>query len=454
MISIVEAGAQLRARRVSSLELTRACLDKIEKLNPKVNAFITVLRGEAEKQAAERDAELARGVDRGPLHGIPVAYKDLIFTKGIRTTAGSRVYENFVPDHDAKLVQDFDKAGVVLVGKTGLHELAYGVTSNNPHFGPVRNPHDLERVPGGSSGGSGAAVVTDMAYMAMGSDTGGSIRIPASFCGCVGLKPTFGRVPRDGCFPLGFSLDHMGPLARTTRDCAISLEAISSLRGSVLPSGAATIKGLRIGLPENYYFDRTQPEVAAGVRKMADAASWLGAQVRPIRVPDIDAINAVARVILFVEASAALSPHLHKRELFGADVLALFDQGRLVSGVDYLNAQRLRRKYQKEFAKIWKDVDCLFVPGTPTTAPKIGQTRMTIDGVEDDVRLATTRPVRAVNALGLPVLSLPTGMDPAGLPMGVQIIGKPWDEATLIRIGSALEDAGAAVLTPPAILKS
>ena len=454
MISIVEAGARLRARRVSSLELTRACLDHIEKLNPKVNAFITVLRAEAEKQAAERDAELARGVDRGPLHGIPVAYKDLIFTKGIRTTAGSRIYENFVLDHDAKLVQDFDKAGVVLVGKTGLHELAYGVTSNNPHFGPVRNPHDLERVPGGSSGGSGAAVVTDMAYMAMGSDTGGSIRIPASFCGCVGLKPTFGRVPRDGCFPLGFSLDHMGPLARTTRDCAISLEAISSLRGSVLPSGAATIKGLRIGLPENYYFDRTQPEVAAGVRKMADAASWLGAQVRPVRVPDIDAINAIARVILFVEAAAALSPHLHKRELFGADVLALFDQGRLVSGVDYLNAQRLRRKYQKEFAKIWNEVDCLFVPGTPTTAPKIGQTRMTIDGVEDDVRLATTRPVRAVNALGLPVLSLPTGMDPAGLPMGVQIIGKPWDEATLIRIGSALEDAGAAVLTPTAILKS
>jgi aspartyl-tRNA(Asn)/glutamyl-tRNA(Gln) amidotransferase subunit A len=447
MLNIVEAGAQLRSRRVSSLELTRACLDRIEKLNPKVNAFITVTRAEAEKAAAERDAELARGVDRGPLHGIPVAYKDLIFTKGIRTTAGSKVFENFVPDHDAKLVEDFAKAGVVMLGKTGLHELAYGITSNNPHFGAVRNPHDLERVPGGSSGGSGAAVVTDMAFMAMGSDTGGSIRIPASFCGCVGLKPTYGRVPRHGCFPLGFSLDHMGPLARTTRDCALSLEAISSLRGSVPANVAASVKGLRIGMPENYYFERTQPEVVAGVRKLADAAAWLGAEIRPVRVPDIDAINAVARVILLVEASASLSPHLHKRELFGTDVMALFDQGRMVSGIDYVNAQRLRRKYQKEFAKIWKDVDCLFAPGTPTTAPKIGQTRMVIDGVEDDVRLATTRPVRAVNALGLPVLSVPCGVDGSGLPMGLQVIGRPWDEATLVRLGSALEDAGVTVVT-------
>jgi aspartyl-tRNA(Asn)/glutamyl-tRNA(Gln) amidotransferase subunit A len=246
----------------------------------------------------------------------------------------------------------------------------------------------------------------------------------------------------------------MGPLTRTTRDAAISLEAISSLRGSVLPNGQASIKGLRIGLPENYYFDRTQPEVAAGVRKMADAAAWLGAQVRPVRVPDIDAINAVARVILLVEATAALSPHLEKRDLFGSDVMALLDQGRMIPGVDYLNAQRLRRKQQREFARIWKEVDCLFLPGTPTTAPKIGQTRMVIDGVEDDVRLATTRPVRAINALGLPVLSLPTGTDAAGLPMGVQIVGRLLDESTLVRLGSALEDAGIATMPAPAILKT
>lgn len=450
-MTILEAAAQLRAKRVSSLELTRACLDRIEKLNPKVNAFLTVTRAEAEKTAAQRDAELARGVDRGVLHGIPVAYKDLIFTKGIRTTAGSKVYANFVPDHDAKLVEDLDKAGVVMVGKTGLHELAYGITSNNPHYGAVRNPYDLERIPGGSSGGSGAAVATEMCFMAMGSDTGGSIRIPASFCGTVGLKPTYGRVSRHGCFPLGFSLDHMGPLTRTTRDAAICLEAISSLRGSVPASGAASVKGLRIGLPKNYYFERTQPEVVAGIRKMADAAAWLGAEIREVAVPDIDAINAVARVILLVEATAALSPHLHKRELFGADTLALFDQGRLIPGVDYVNAQRLRKRYQKDFARVWNEVDCLFAPGTPTTAPKIGQTRMTIAGVEDDVRLATTRPVRAINALGLPTLSIPCGHDASGLPMGMQIIGRPWDEATLVRIGAALEDAGAAAMRGPKI---
>ena len=450
-MTILEAAAQLRTKRVSSVELTRACLDRIEKLNPKVNAFLTVTRAEAEKTAAQRDAELARGVDRGPLHGIPIAYKDLIFTKGIRTTAGSKVYANFVPDHDAKLVEDLHKAGVVMVGKTGLHELAYGITSNNPHYGAVRNPYDLERIPGGSSGGSGAAVATEMCFMAMGSDTGGSIRIPASFCGAVGLKPTYGRVSRHGCFPLGFSLDHMGPLTRTTRDAAICLEAISSLRGSVPASGAASVKGLRIGLPKNYYFERTQPEVVAGIRKMADAAAWLGAEIHEVAVPDIDAINAVARVILLVEATAALSPHLHKRELFGADTLALFDQGRLIPGVDYVNAQRLRKRYQKDFARVWNEVDCLFAPGTPTTAPKIGQTRMTIAGVEDDVRLATTRPVRAINALGLPTLSIPCGHDASGLPMGMQIIGRPWDEATLVRIGAALEDAGAAAMRGPKI---
>ena len=447
-MNILEAAAQLRARKISSVELTRACLDRIEAVNPKVNAFITVTREEALRSAAVSDAELAQGTDRGPLHGIPVAYKDLIFTKGIRTTAGSKIYETFVPDHDAKLVRDLAQAGVVMVGKTGLHELAYGITSTNPHYGAVRNPYDLSLIPGGSSGGSGAAVAAEMCFMAMGSDTGGSIRIPASFCGTVGLKPTFGRVSNHGCFPLGFSLDHMGPLTRTTRDAAICLEAMSSLRGSV-PAKSSVIQGLRIGIPKNYYFDRTQPEVAAGVRKMAEAAKALGAQVNEVEVMDIDAINAVARIILLVEATAAVSQHLHKRELFGADTLALFDQGRLIPGVDYVNAQRLRKRYQKEFAKVWNHCDCLFAPATPTTAPSIGQTRMIIDGVEDDVRLATTRPMRAINVLGLPVLSLPCGQDPAGLPIGLQIIGRPWDEATLIRIGAALEDVGAGAIQPP-----
>ena len=448
-MNILEAAAQLRERKVSSVELTRACLDRIDSLNSKVNAFITITREQALASAAALDAELAQGTDRGPLHGIPVAYKDLIFTKGVRTTAGSKIYENFVPDHDAKLVRDLDQAGVVMLGKTNLHELAYGITSNNPHYGAVRNPYDLERIPGGSSGGSGAAVATEMCFMALGSDTGGSIRIPASFCGTVGLKPTFGRVSNQGCFPLGFSLDHMGPLSRTTRDAAICLEAMSGLRNSV-PAKVSSIEGLRIGIPRNYYFDRTQPEVAAGVRKMAEAAASLGAEVNEVEVMDIDAINAIARVILLVEATAAVSQHLHKRELFGADTLALFDQGRLIPGVDYVNAQRLRKRYQKEFAKVWNHCDCLFAPATPTTAPKIGQTRMIVDGVEDDVRLATTRPMRAINVLGLPVLSLPCGQDAAGLPMGLQIIGKPWDEATLIRIGAALEDAGAGTIEPPA----
>jgi aspartyl-tRNA(Asn)/glutamyl-tRNA(Gln) amidotransferase subunit A len=450
-MNLLEAAAALRSRQVSSRELTAQALEQIAKLNPKLNAFVTVTADLAMTQAAEADANFVRDFDHGPLQGIPIALKDVFETKGIRTTCGSKLFADHVPTRDSAVTERLARVGAVMLGKTGMHELAYGVTSNNPHFGPVRNPWNPECIPGGSSGGSGSAVAAGMCYMAMGSDTGGSIRLPASFCGTVGIKPTTGRVSRYGVMPLDFSLDHMGPLTRTVRDAAVVLEALagydprddSSSRHPAepyLPPAQVSLAGVRIGVPENYYFDAVDPAAEKAVRAMAGTARKLGATVEPVRVPDMPQYNVVSRIILLSEASALMERHLHRREDFGADVLALLDQGRFIPATDYLNAQRLRRVMQCEFAQVWTKTDFLFTPTTPTGAPRIGQTTIQIAGRDEDVRLASTRMVRAINLLGLPALSLPCGFDAAGMPLGLQIIGRPFDEAGVFRVAAALED--------------
>ena len=455
---IQEAAAELRARRVSAVELATAAIARIDRYNQQLCAFITVTAELAREQARQADRELAAGVDRGPLHGIPIALKDLFYTRGVRTTAGSRVYANFIPEWDATVVERLRAAGAVMLGKLNMHEMAYGITSANPHYGPVRNPWNTECSPGGSSGGSAAAAATRMVYVAMGSDTGGSIRIPAAFCGTVGLKPTYGRVSRHGAFPLGWSLDHMGPLTRSVRDAALVLNAIAgrdakdptSSRHPVVdyvPEEGGSIRGLRIGFPENFYFDRLDPDVESAVRGAIARAESLGASVRPVRLPDVAALNAVARMVLLAEASAVAQPVLGQRELFGADVLALFDQGCLVPATDYINAQRLRRKMRREFDRVWSEADCLMMPTTPNVAPKIGDTTVRLGGRDEDVRLATTRLVRGINALGYPALSMPCGMSGGGLPIGLQIVGPVFEEAAVLRVGAALEDGGVGI--PP-----
>jgi aspartyl-tRNA(Asn)/glutamyl-tRNA(Gln) amidotransferase subunit A len=456
-VTLLDAADALRRRAVSCVELTEAALASIERLNPSTNAMLTVTASRAREDARRADGELARGVDRGPLHGIPIAVKDLFRTRGVRTTAGSKLFADYLPDYDAAVVERLESAGAIMLGKTGMHELAYGITSNNPHFGAVRNPWDTARIPGGSSGGSGAAVSAGMAFMAMGSDTGGSIRIPASYCGVVGLKPTYGRVSRYGALPLGFSLDHMGPLTRSVRDAAVVLNTIAghdprdaaSSRRRVedyMPAFEPAIAGLRIGVPENFFFERIDPQVRAAVHRALDAAEQLGARLIPIRVPDIAALNTVARVVLLAEAAAALEPYAGRREDFGGDVRALLDQGRMLPATDYVNAQRLRGQMQHAFAALWSQVDCMATPTTPITAPPIGETRVTIEGESEDVRLATTRLVRAINLLGLPAISIPCGLDDRGLPIGLQIIGKPFAEALILRMAQAL--APSEVSTP------
>ncbi len=454
-----EAAAALRARRVSSVELTTDALQGIERHDAALRAFITATPERAFARARKADEELAGGEDRGPLHGIPIAVKDLFLTAGVRTTGGSRIYDAYVPGHDAAVVERLTAAGVVSLGKTNMHECAYGITSANPHYGAVRNPWNQQHSPGGSSGGSGAAVAAGMVLAAMGSDTGGSIRIPAAFCGTVGLKPTYGRVSRFGALPLGYSLDHMGPLTRSVRDAAIVLNAIAgydrrdetSSRRPVpdyVPKDDCSIRGLAIGVPENFYFERLDSEVEAAVRGAITRAEALGAELKPVRVPDMDAVNAVSRVVLLAEASAVWEPHLGKREMFGTDVLALFDQGRLIPATDYVNAQRLRRRMRREFDELWRTVDCLITPTTPNLAPPIGQRTVQLGGREEDVRLATTRLLRGINLLGYPALSIPCGVSRSGLPIGLQIIGARFEEELVLRIGAALEDAGVTIPCP------
>ncbi len=451
-MTVQEAAAQIRARKTNSRELVAESLQSIHRLQPRLNAFITVMDEQAQRRAEAMDRELESGYDRGPLHGIPVAVKDVFCTRGVRTTCGSLLFKDHIPDIDAAVVERLEQAGAVITGKTSLHELAYGITSNNPHFGAVHNPWAPDRVAGGSSGGSGSAVAAGLVFMAMGSDTGGSIRIPASFCGTVGLKPTTGRVSRYGVLPLDFTLDHMGPLTRSVRDAALTLEAIaghdprddSSSRVPVaayVPAQQAPLNSLRLGVPENFYFERVDPEVERSVRNVAEVAARLGARLISVRVPDIDAINTLGRVILLAEAAAVLHNHLKKKDRFGTDVLALLEQGAMIPAADYINAQRLRRLAVADFNRLWDQVDCLLTPTTPTTAPRLGQERIRLEGEEFDVRLLSTRFVRGVNVITAPALSLPCGLDSGGLPIGAQLLARPFGDAVLLQAAAALEDA-------------
>jgi aspartyl-tRNA(Asn)/glutamyl-tRNA(Gln) amidotransferase subunit A len=452
MMTILEAAAALRRRAISSRELTAACLRVIEQQNPRINAFLTVTADLAMAAADQADAELAAGTDRGPLHGIPIALKDVYSTRGIRTTCGSLLFKDHVPDHDCAVAERLAAAGSVLLGKVNMHELAYGVTSSNPHFGPVRNPWNTERVPGGSSGGSSAAVSAGMAFMAMGSDTGASIRVPGAFCNVVGLKPSYGRVSRYGIMPLDYSLDHMGPLTLTVRDAAVCLQAIAgpdhrddtSSQAPVdayLPADSVSMREIRVGVPENYYFDHVEPEVNAAVRRMVQTAAGLGARVEVVRVPDIAALNAVGRVILLAEASATFERFRDRRDEMGDDVRVLFDQGALLPATAYVNAQRLRRLFRDQFLQLFAGIDVLLTPTAPTVAKRIGETTIDVGGQQEDFRLATTRLVRGMNVIGFPAISIPAGFGEAGMPIGLQIVGAPFSEQLLFRVAAALEDA-------------
>lgn len=434
-MKILELARLLRARQLSCVELIEKTLRDIE-ARDLYRSFITKTPELALHEAAQRDKELAAGIDRGPFHGIPVAHKDLFYTRGIRTTAGSLVYRDFVPAYDADVVTRLREAGAISLGKTNLHELAYGITSENPFFGFVLNPRDTSRIAGGSSGGSATLVAAGLLPLATGTDTGGSIRVPASFCGITGLKPTYDLVSRRGVLPLSFSLDHVGPLGSCVEDCAVAMNAIAP--GEYNLPALENLQGLRVGVPKNFYFDRIDDEVARAIRNAISAMQKLGAYLDEISVPDPVAMNAAALVVQLSETAALYADHNDPAK-FAWETWDRLQQGRTILAHDYVNAHRLREVFGHKWEKVWEQVDIVAVPTTPTAAPRLDDKKVTIAGRDEDVRLATTRLVRGFNYIGEPALSMPCGKTSDGLPVGLQLISARNTEPHLLQIAKTLE---------------
>lgn len=430
-------------------------LARIERLNPKLNAYITVTAEVALAQAKKAESELfaPRGRrshrDRGPLHGIPISLKDNINTAGIRTTAGSKILKDFIPKEDAVVVAQLKQAGAVILGKTNMHEFAYGVTSNNPHYGPVRNPWDLARVPGGSSGGSAAAVAAGLCYGSIGTDTGGSIRIPASLCGVVGLKPTWGRISCEGVVPLSPLLDCTGPLARTVRDVAILTGAIY-LRVGREPD-LAKLGSLRtdprkfcLGIPRQLFFDA----LSTDVRKAFDSAlrdlRKAGVQTTDISIPLLDETEDAGNNIAWVEAILFHSQQGYfpaRAAEYGQDVRARVEMGAKVSALDYLRALEIQKQFtiQLHMALAESGADSIVYPSTAIEAPLINQESSRIGNHDYPTRAILLRHNRPANLAGLPAVSLPCGFAPSGLPIGLQVMGGVSSEAVLLRIAKIFE---------------
>ena len=463
--SIELVAALFRKRKLSPVELTKLMIERIEDLNPKLNAFLTVTPELALAQAKKAEAELfgPRGRksrrDRGPLHGIPLSLKDNIFTEGIRTTAGSKILRDFVPLHDASVVTRLKLAGAILLGKTNMHEFAYGVTTNNPHYGPTRNPWDTSRIPGGSSGGSAAAVAAGLCFASVGTDTGGSLRIPAALCGVVGLKPTFGRVSVEGIIPLSLSLDCAGPLARTTRDAAMVLDAICLHAKGAPPllSGArlsTKSRKFRLGLPAEFLSGRVSDDVRAVFDSALHSFRNRGAAIKEISLPLWKETEDAGNQIAWAEATRyhQQSGCFPERAAdYGEDIRLLLEMGAKVLATTYLQALETREKFIQQLHLTLEDaaLDALVVPTTPIAAPLIGEESTRIAGQDRPTRALLLGMNRPANLAGVPAISIPCGFTPAGLPVGLQIIGAAGGEPLLLRIARAFERAHPSTRRPP-----
>lgn len=450
-LSIAEAAERLRRRDLSPVELIEAHLARIQAENPAVKAYITVEADAARSAAKTAEAEIAGGRYRGPLHGIPVGLKDIIQTKGVRTTCGSRILAEWVPDVDATVAVRLREAGAITLGKLNCHEFAFGPTGVNPHYGTSRNPWAADRMPGGSSSGSGAAVAAYLCAGALGTDTGGSVRIPASLCGIVGLKTTYGLVSRAGVVPLAWSLDSVGPMARTVEDAAILLGALAghdpadpaSARVPVPDYRAAIrreVRGLRLGIVRDVFFDLLEPDVRAAVEAAARAFQGLGASVDEVRLPRITHAAAAVFAIISAEAMAYHEPWLRSRAAeYAPDVRTRLLAGQLVLATHYLKAQRARRVITAEVDAALGRVDALLLPTTPLPAPRVADQRVAVQGATEDVRAWLTRCTRPFNLTGHPVLSVPCGLTADGLPVGLSLVGRAFGEPTLLTLGHAYE---------------
>ena len=447
-LSIREASQLLRRRKISTVELLNAVLERIDRLNPELNAFITIAAERALADAQRAQREIARGKNRGPLHGIPLLIKDNIETQGIRTTAGSKILAHFIPERDADVVSALREAGAVIVGKTNLHEFAYGITNENPHYGAARNPWDTTRVSGGSSGGSAAALASGLGFGSVGTDTGGSIRIPSALCGIVGLKPTFGRVSTRGVIPLSVSLDHVGPLARSVDDVSLLLAAISSKEHPFSAPSASNRAGksrrrwITLGWPRNFFFDRVDDEVLQAIEVAVKLFEKRGAQVKQISLSHIaDSADAGTQIALAEALNFHQSAGFYPARAaeYGTDVRARLEQGANIRAADYLHALDSRARIAAEFDAALAEVDAIVAPSAPIAAPHIGETVVRIRGEEETVRSALVRVSRPANFTGHPAISLPCGFTSEGMPIGLQLIASHWNESNLLEIANHYE---------------
>jgi len=446
-LSLAEAAGLIARRELSPLELTQAHLDRIARLEPSLNCFITLTPQAALESAQRAESEIQEGEHRGPLHGLPLALKDLFDTKGVLTTAGSRFFSDWVPEDDALVVERLTTAGMVNLGKLNMHEIALGVTTNNPHFGACHNPWMLDRTPGGSSGGSAAALAAGLCMGSLGSDTGGSIRIPASLCGVVGLKPTYGRVSLRGVVPLSWNLDHPGPLARRVEDVALLLQIIAgydpddpaSVDVSVpdyLSQLEGGVRGWRVALAVDSFFTKADPQVLSAVHDVMEVFASFGAQVTEVEFPKAYEAASANGLMVISDAAAFHRERLQKEpEGFGADVRQRLEGGAATSSSEYILARRTQSALRRQFELFFNEYDLLLTATTPIAAPRLEGP----DAVEQALRL--TRFTSPFNLTGLPAISLPCGFTDDGLPIGLQIVTRPWGEAALLRAAYAYERA-------------
>jgi len=443
----------IQRKEISPVEVIEAHLARIEAIEPVLNSFITLLPEEARAAARRAEEEIQAGNYRGPLHGIPVGLKDLYNTGGVRTTSGSRIFDNFIPERDCTVAARFREAGAILLGKLNMHQFAYGPTGENPDYGHMHNPWNPELVTGGSSGGSGSAAAAGQCTITMGSDTGGSIRIPASLCGIVGLKPTYGLVSRHGLTPLSWSLDHPGPMVRTVEDAALTLNAIAGYDPNDVASARVDIpdytsalnndvRGLRIGLPKEYFEAPLDPQVAQSVHDAIAVLESMGAVVTQVSFPMFQDSQPISSAILMAEASAV------HRDLLARDGEKLYppirlrlEAGLFISAADYLRAQQGRTLFDRQARELLEQVDLLAGPTEPVTAPKLLAEHVQVGEEEVGTTAALTQYTRPYNITGFPAISIPCGFSDTGMPIGLQLAGRPFDELTVLRAAYAYEQA-------------
>jgi aspartyl-tRNA(Asn)/glutamyl-tRNA(Gln) amidotransferase subunit A len=444
-MSIREVADLVRKKKVSPVELTTACLARIDRFNPALNAFITIMAESALEQAREAEAEVKRGKWRGPLHGVPIALKDLFDTAGVRTTAASALFEDRIPAEDAEVVRRLKAAGAVLLGKTNMHEFAFGGSSIVSYFGAVHNPWELSHIAGGSSGGSAAALAAELCYGALGSDTAGSVRLPAAHCGIVGLKPTYGLVSTRGVIPLSWSLDHIGPMARTVADTALMLQAIAGYDPQDITSEQmkvpdyeaalrANVSSIRIGVPREFFFADLDPDIESAMKEALSGLGKLTAGIREFALP-ANTMEALRDVVRAAEAFAYHREFVAKTpELYQPLTLRRIRLGADVTTPAYIQGRRDLAQLRRTAGKSFESVDALVTPTLPIPPPAISDPRA------DDI-LPTVRNTSPFNVSGLPSISVPCGFTSTGLPIGLQIIGPPGGDAVVLQLAHAYEQA-------------